>query len=380
MKDLSADASSRRIITGEVGSGKTIVFGLIAAAVVDGGGRAAILLPSDTLAQQVTQELSGYFPDISQRILRVEAGSKNADATEDAALLIGTTALLHNAGHLSFDLIVVDEEHKFSVNQREGLLDEGAHLVEVTATPIPRTRALIEYAGIPVSRLESHTDKTIVTTLYSEQTKAQLFAGVRESLARQEKVLVVYPLREDSTANDSSSLQSAMQALNKWRKAVPGANIDVIHANLPSEHIASVLGAFASGDLQVLLSTSIVETGLNIPGLMRVVVVNAERHGLSALHQIRGRVARWGGTGYCDLLPTPGLKKEKLDRLQVLVDTTDGFELALQDMKLRGAGDITATGASQSGTTPGTVFGNPLFSEYLEETAMLLTGPRISTV
>ncbi len=368
--DLHQPLVMRRVLVGDVGSGKTAVYAITAASVVDGGGSVAILLPSDALAKQVFREILAWWPDLQSVTERVGPKRKGRDIPGGARLLIGTTALLHQLGDRELSFCVIDEQHKFSVGQREQLLANGTHLLEVTATPIPRTQALIEYGSTPVSRLDAHTGKNIVTRLFRKNDRAAVFQGVRESLERDERVLVVYPLKEETTSEAqvcTGDLQSVEEGLVRWRKALPDVAIDCVHAGMRDAEKDAAMKRFRNGEVQVLLSTSIVETGLNIRNLMRVIVVNAERHGLTALHQIRGRVARYGGTGYCDLLPSEVVGQPSLNRLQVLVETTDGYEVARRDMQLRGAGDLQKEASAQSGATPSVIYGNTVHMKYLEE-------------
>ncbi len=366
--DLHQPLAMHRVLTGDVGSGKTACYGLSAVSVIDGGGSVAVMLPGDTLATQVYDELLSWWPDIAA-VTTLVSGKRRVQPSDGTRLWIGTTALLHQLDLEALSLCIVDEEHKFSVAQRQRLMSRGTGLLEISATPIPRTLALVAYGGSAVSQLESHTHKQIITEVHSPASTKTVFAGVRESLARGERVLVVYPLKNSSKAADarSADLQNLSLGLERWRKACPDATIAAIHSEMDRQQINQTLAAFKAGDLQVLLSTSIVETGLNIPNLMRVVVVNAERHGLSALHQIRGRAARYGGTGYFDLIPSKSAKRHSLERLQVLAETHDGFEVARRDMKLRGAGDLSKTGARQSGATPGVLYGADVHSQYLDE-------------
>lgn len=372
--DMSSGTAMRRLLYGDVGSGKTVVYALIAMSVIDAGGIVAILLPSETLASRIYAELNEFWPDVKDVSYRVSASKGRGKLfPANVKMFVGTTALLHQLPSTHIDLVIVDEQQRFSAPQREKLMSEGTHLLEVTATPIPRTQALIKYGSTPVSRLSNRVPKMIVTQIYNSASKAKLFQGVRESLSRDEKILVVYAMKSSSgSVRSKSEVQNLDDAYRRWSSSIPEARIEVLHGDMPADKVASVLSKLDSGETNIVLSTSIIEAGLNIKGLMRVVVINAEMHGLLNLHQIRGRIARYGGVGYFDLLPSPEAKEQSLVRLEVLCSTEDGTEVAEKDLALRGAGDISKAGTTQSGNTAGILYGACNASPYLELMAQSL--------
>lgn len=372
--DLSSGQVMRRVLSGDVGSGKTITYGLAAVGTAKCGGRCAILMPSEALGSQVYSELLEVFPDLAGKITLALASDspKNHTSPCSGHIYIGTTTLLYRYPPASFDFVVVDEQHKFSVSQRNSLVEQGTHLLEVSATPIPRTQALLTYARLPISKLEPHTPRTVLTRVYKQTEKQSLFDNIKASIARGEKILVVYPLKEKGKQGDRD-LQNVETALPKWTSLLPGAKVDRVHAGMRSSEVTEAIGRFRQGDTDVLLSTLIVETGLNIKNLMRVVVVDCERHGLSALHQIRGRCARYGGQGYFDLVPSAGAPKKSINRVKLLEKYHRGDQIAEQELILRGAGDM-ASGLVQSGIASGVLYGTAGHLKKLEFAAELLNG------
>jgi ATP-dependent DNA helicase RecG len=376
LKDIDSDFAAgecmRRVLTGDVGCGKTIVYLAAAISFVESGGTAAILLPSDILSQQIFGDALALVDPGTESIVRIVAGGSPPESRIGLpTLYIGTTALLHQLPPGTVDFVITDEQHKFGSSQRDVLAGKGVHALEVSATPIPRTQALIEFAGIPISTLESHTQKNIVTKVFNQFDRGELFSSVRKTLSLGDKVLVVYPLKETS-AGSSSELQNVQDALDRWRHSLPEASIEMIHAGLPVETVTSALSRFRDGTTQIILSTSITETGLNIPGLMHVVVINAERYGLTSLHQIRGRCARHGGVGHFDLLPSPNCTDASMERLHILENETDGFKVAAANLRLKGGGDIFGSGTRQSGSVKSIYYGPLIETSHLELATAIL--------
>lgn len=374
LDDLSSPSPMRRILSGDVGTGKTAVYGTICASIVDGNGTAAILLPNESLASQVAREFESWWPDLPMQLITGNSG----DELICAPLVVGTTALLfRDLGHP--DLVVVDEQQKFSREQREQLVGPETNLLEVTATCIPRSQALVRYGVVKVSKLtKCHTPKTIHTRIWPREEWGGLFRSVKETLAAGDQVLLVYPLREKNEKPEAEEdenqqkgvnrpeLRSAAEVYQKWNDFFPG-KVRLIHGQMTDDEKGSALRDMREGKASILTATTVVEVGINLPKLRRVVIVHPERHGLTTLHQIRGRVARQGGEGWCDLfLPYP-VKDTTMERLRVLEKTQDGFKVAEYDMRLRGVGDLSRESSKQSGADETFLFGRPVRMEILDE-------------
>jgi ATP-dependent DNA helicase RecG len=291
-------------------------------------------------------------------------------------VLVGTTALLHRSIPWQPDLLVVDEQQKFSREQREQLMGENTNLLESTATCIPRTMALARYGVIHVSKLtRCHCKKTIYTKIWLKPEWKQLYEQAMRTLSHGDQIMLVYPLREKAEVQDKegnsktaslSHLRSASEIYEIWNARFPG-QVRLLHGQMENELKREVLDDLRSSKASIAICTSISEIGLTIPNLRRVIVVHPERHGLITLHQIRGRLARHGGEGYFDLfLPYP-LKAEAFERLRVLEMTCNGFEVSELDMRLRGVGDLSHASDKQSGSDETFLFGRSVRLSLLDE-------------
>lgn len=334
------------LISGDVGTGKTAVYAVIAAYVASAGGRVAVLLPNESLAVQIYEEIASYFEHFKFGV-GVITGSREVNPTVE--IIIGTTALLHrDMGKL--DLVVCDEQQKMATGQREQLRGKHTHLIEVSATPIPRTMALAIYGAVKIFKItKCHAQKTIITKVWHKADNAIMMLNVMNTVHSGKKVLIVCPKRE-TEEGDEDGLVSAQALAAKFERFAPG-RVVLSHAGLSADKNEQAIKAIKNGDASILISTTVVEVGITIANLERVVVVHAERFGLQVLHQIRGRVVRHGGTGYCDLyLPKELKNPESIKRLKLLEQISDGFKLAHEDMRLRGMGDISVNGKTQHGS------------------------------
>ncbi|MCA1787994.1 MAG: hypothetical protein LC657_18630, partial [Desulfobacteraceae bacterium] len=279
------------------------------------------------------------------------------------------TALLFRAKENNFDFVIVDEQHKFSRDQREKLVQQGTHLLEVSATCIPRSLALMKFGFQKTSKLtHCHVDKHIDTKIRTIEDKLSLFQDIKKTLEDKGQVLVVYPKKFDDPES-SSTLPAVEEALPAWEKAFPG-QVGMIHSGTPADQKEEIIKNITEGQINVLISTTVVEVGLNIPNLKRVTIMHAERHGLAGLHQLRGRAARQGGLGHCDLyLPVPAhiVKEKVMERLGILTETNDGFKIAAHDLKLRGAGNLSKESDKQSGADETFLFGRGVRMDILED-------------
>lgn len=345
----------RALLQGDVGSGKTAVFGVLCAALVADGGRAAILLPSTVLAEQVHREVSSYWPDLTPLLI---TGDATPTDLTTARWLIGTTALLHRPVG-AIDLTVIDEEQKFAIEQKQQLAASGGHHLTVTATCIPRTLALARYGALQVAALpEGHASRSIETTIHhpTPEAKTNLFAAIRQDLRMGQQVLVIYPLRERRDPDDRHSVEGAVEA---WSKVFGPELVRGLTGHDDDARKIAVMADMREGRARILIATTVVETGVTLGKLRRVVVIHPEKLGLSTLHQLRGRAARHGGDGNMDLVLMGPVSDKTLTRLTILTQHTNGFAVAEHDMVLRGYGDLGVEATRQSGADQSLLFGQP---------------------
>lgn len=363
---FSRDAVGSMLLTGDVGSGKTFCYLTIAAAAADCGGRIAVLLPSSPLAAQVAGDARTYFPGINVALV-VQDSEEDAEA---AQIVVGTTALL-NRRVGRFDLLICDEQHKLGASQRRQLCSPGTHFLDVTATAIPRTLALARYGMIESFHIEQgHARKKIRTRLWTGN-KSGLFAELRKDVEAGDRALVVYPAIEaNNKAAPGKQLRSIEDAQDKWMKIFPD-RVRVLIGKMTDEEKTAALSDLVEGRASIGICTSVVEVGINIPRLRRVVVVHPERFGLTALHQMRGRIAREGGTGSFDMLLTDEPSDAVRKRLDVLVRCNDGKAIAEEDLRLRGPGEIHAAGEKQSGSALSILYGRELSIDAMEAMAQI---------
>lgn len=374
--DMSQQRPMRRILSGDVGTGKTAVYGTIAATIVDAFGTAVILLPNESLAEQVAREFGEWWPDLP---LQLVTGSTSGEVV--APLVIATTAALFRDTVVP-DICIIDEQQKFSREQREQLVGPETHQLEVTATCIPRSQALVRYGVVKVSKLtKCHTPKTIHTKIWQHNQWSEISAAIKATIAAGDQVLYVYPLREkgekpevDDEEESKASrpeLKSAAEVFEKWEKLYPG-KARLLHGQMTADEKKAALGDMRSGAASVLIATTVVEVGITLPKLRLAVIVHPERFGLTTLHQLRGRLARLGGEGHCYLfLPNP-VKEATMVRLQVLEKTQDGFVVAEHDMRLRGVGDLSRNSNKQSGADMNFLFGRSVSIDALDSVMEML--------
>lgn len=364
MEDIAADMAGpkamKRLLQADVGLGKTVPILVAMAATADAGGRAALLAPSTPLATQLHRDFTAWFPDLPVRLVTGELDDRDLRADR---LLIGTTALLHrHVGPLS--LVVVDEEQKFAVEQREALTGLGAHMLSATATCIPRTMALARYGAVAVSRLRTpHVQKEIRSRNWPPEARRELFAQLRQHVVAGGQLLVIYPKKDATGEEDALSAVDSSYA--HWERLFPGL-VRTLHSEADDAVKDQVLADMRSGAARVLVATTVVEVGITIPDLRRVLIVSPERLGLAQLHQLRGRVARTGGVGWCDLYSPTALKDEQKQKLDAFLACKDGFEVAELDMRLRGFGDLSMEGSQQSGSDNGVLFGTQITPSHVE--------------
>lgn len=358
---FSRPKAAMMLLSGDVGSGKTLCYLTLAIAVARQGGTVAIMLPNTVLAGQVYETAREHFQDVAMALV---TGGTKQEAAEGTRILVGTTALLSRQRHRHYDLVVTDEQQKLGAEQRRALLKEKTHILDVTATAIPRTLALARFGVIESHHLQQgHAAKAITTRVWMPEQMRELYAQVRETIANGDRVLVVYPAIDRGTRQ--TGLRSIEEARDKWEAAFPG-RVRILNGRIGEDELAANLRAIIHDEASIGICTSVIEVGINIPRLRRVVVVHPERFGLTTLHQFRGRLAREGGAGSFDMLLTAIPKDKTLKRLQVMEQTTDGYAVAREDLRLRGPGELMPGGVKQSGGALSILFQRELDTANLE--------------
>lgn len=359
--DLAAGTPMHRLLQGDVGSGKTVVAALAAAIAIDAGWQCALMAPTEILAEQHFRKLVQWLEPLGVQVAWLTGGRKGRGRREQlalvesgaAGLVIGTHAVIqHDVVFARLGLAIVDEQHRFGVAQRLALRDklEGSvlepHLLMMSATPIPRTLAMTYYADLAVSTIdELPPGRTpVVTKLFAEDKRDAVIARIRDEVAQGKQVYWVCPLVEESEALE---LRDATATHQQLTAALPGRMVGLLHGRMAAAEKAAAMSLFTDGTMQVLVATTVIEVGVDVPNASLMVIEHAERFGLAQLHQLRGRVGRGAVASVCVLLYTPPLSPAARDRLRAMSETTDGFEIARRDLEIRGPGEFM--GARQSG-------------------------------
>lgn len=364
---LQHGAPIRHVVAGECGSGKTCVGSVVAAAVIDESpaARVLVLVPNGALAMQFRREFNTAFPDIKTGLVTAQSEAEDAQGK----VIFGTSAALHtDLG--AFDLVIVDEQQNWSRAQREQYVASNTHLIELSATLIPRTQALVKFGKVTVSQMRStHAARDIRTRLWQgKQGATDLMREVAAVIAKGDPVVVVYPKREATGGDAIPDRYSIGMATPRWERAFPG-QVRAITSDDDAAGKQAAIADIEAGRARVLLATTVVQVGLNISGLRNIVIAHPERHGLTGLHQIRGRVARQGGVGYCELLAIETISDKARARLDALMSTTDGFALAEKDLELRGTGDMGVDSQTQSGADQTFLYGVAMSADLIQEVA-----------
>ncbi|MGR5096614.1 helicase-related protein [Vibrio maritimus] len=366
----------RSVLMGDVGTGKTIVGAMVARHFVDAGGRVAIMIPSVILGIQIYTELVELFPELSvcfllnrAELARFKGRGFNvaAEVSESMDIVVGTSAIIHNRASVEFDLVWVDEEQRLGVSQKEAeLVTVGrTHLLLSSATCIPRTQAMLELGMVPYFAITRyHTPRQVLTELFSHNQVVDVVHRVQDTVAKGFKVLFICTKRESLQEGSQQDRVDAQSLYQDWVEVYGEDSVKLAHGGLSKEVNDQAMTDMKTGSGRILVSTTFVEVGVTIPNLMHVVVINPENLGLMQLHQIRGRVARSGGVGYCDLIPTKPISDDSLIRLKTLCENEDGFSLAKADLLLRGMGDM-GDGTAQSGQGKGLLVDHAIEFESL---------------
>lgn len=356
--DMDSGRQMNRLVQGDVGSGKTLVALMAMLIAVDNGFQACLMAPTEILAEQhlatVLQMLRGTGVK-AELLTGIVKGKRRTDVLQRLAsgelhILVGTHALIEDTVQFAnLGLAVVDEQHRFGVKQRAKLWaknDNPPHVLVMTATPIPRTLAMTIYGDLDVSVIdELPPGRKPIQTLhkYDNQTTS-LYAGIRQQVNLGRQVYIVYPLIEESEKTDLKNLEEGYAALTE---IFPEYKLSKIHGRMKSKEKEAEMARFANGETQILVATTVIEVGVNVPNASVMVILDAQRFGLSQLHQLRGRVGRGADQSYCILVTNRALSAETRKRIDIMCETNDGFRIAEADLKLRGPGDLEGT--QQSG-------------------------------
>lgn len=357
-KDMGSGRQMNRLLQGDVGSGKTLVALMTMLIALDNGYQACLMAPTEILAAQhyetITRMLFGMNVKVELLTGSVKGkkreGILNGLLTGDVQILIGTHAVLEDTVNFaSLGMVVIDEQHRFGVAQRAKLWSKNIqppHVLVMTATPIPRTLAMTVYGDLDVSVIDELPPgrKPIQTLHQFDNRRAQLYAGIRNQIGEGRQVYIVYPLIKESEKIDLKNLEEGYEQICA---EFPQCSVSKVHGKMKPAEKDEEMQRFVNGETQIMVATTVIEVGVNVPNASVMVIENAERFGLSQLHQLRGRVGRGADQSYCILVTSYKLSEDTRKRLEIMVQTNDGFEIAEADLKLRGPGDLEGT--QQSG-------------------------------
>ncbi|MBT8137308.1 MAG: ATP-dependent DNA helicase RecG [Gammaproteobacteria bacterium] len=354
--DLACDNPMMRLLQGDVGSGKTVVAAGAALCAADAGHQVAIMAPTELLAEQHLATFRDWFEPLGIDVVwlsgRLKVAQRRAALTSIAAgapVVIGTHALFQEGVEFgSLALVVIDEQHRFGVHQRLALREKGAqgshvpHQLVMTATPIPRTLAMTAYADLDTSVIDEKPPgrKPVETVALPDNRRADVVQRVATALRDKRQVYWVCPLIEESDQLEAEAAENTASAL---AEALPDYHVALVHGRVKPEQRDRVMQAFKDGKVDLLVATTVIEVGVDVPNASLMIIENAERMGLAQLHQLRGRVGRGSDASSCVLLYKPPLSRMAKERLGVLRRTDDGFEVASKDLELRGAGELLGT-------------------------------------
>jgi ATP-dependent DNA helicase RecG len=366
-QDMASKAPMNRLLHGDVGSGKTVVAFAAMLGAVESGKQAALMAPTQILADQHYQTARKWLEPLGLRVaLRTGARSEESTTHETGIceIVIGTHALLHDAQLVkNLGLVVIDEQHKFGVAQRAKLIQKGntPDVLVMTATPIPRTLTLTIYGDLDVSTIDERPKERgkIITKVRPASKQADAAKFLLEQLEEGRQAYLVYPLIEESEKLD---VTAAKKGHEQWCKLLPNFSVGLLHGKLDAEEKDQVMRNFRSGKHEVLVSTTVIEVGVDVPNASVMYIHHAERYGLAQLHQLRGRIGRGEHTSYCVLF-VADKDEEAKSRLAIMEETTDGFRISEEDLKRRGPGDVL--GKAQSGQAP------LKFAELLADTRLV---------
>lgn len=373
--DIVPPFTMQRLVQGDVGSGKTLVALFAALRIIDWGGQAAFMAPTEILARQHAENISRYVERFNVRTAfltgNVKAGGRKtllqALKNGDIDILIGTHALFsRDVIYKDLQLAIIDEQHRFGVLQRQAIVEKGRqllntsyagpHILMMSATPIPQTLALTAFGDLDISTIKTLPQgrKPVTTYLVANGHESNAYNVVRQELEKGHQAYFVYPAIEDSETSDdentetspsqSENIKSAERAFSALsNEYFSKYKCALIHSRIPEDQQARILDDFRYGKIQLLFATTVVEVGVDVPNATCMVIEQADRFGLSQLHQLRGRVGRGSAQGYCFLIYRKNITENGIQRMKILHESTDGFIIAEEDLKLRGPGEITGT-------------------------------------
>jgi ATP-dependent DNA helicase RecG len=357
--DLRSGKQMNRLVQGDVGSGKTIVSFICMLVVIGNGAQVALMAPTEILADQHYQGLQPFAKSLGIEIDILKGSSRSAQRKsihrklEDGTLqiLVGTHALIEDKVQFkNLGLAVVDEQHRFGVAQRSRLWKKNQsvfpHILVMTATPIPRTLAMTLYGDLDISVIDEMPAgrKEVLTTHRYDSDRLSVFGFIRKQVQLGRQVYIVYPLIEESEKLDLKHLSDGYEAV---QRAFPEYDVGILHGKMKAQAKDFEMKRFVNNETKIMVATTVIEVGVNVPNASAMIIENAERFGLAQLHQLRGRVGRGADQSYCILMTGYKLTKESRQRINTMVSTTNGFDIAEADLKLRGPGDLMGT--QQSG-------------------------------
>ena len=356
--DMGSGRQMNRLLQGDVGSGKTLVALMSMLIALDNGYQACIMAPTEILAEQHLATIRDFLKDMPihvELLTGIVKGRKRSEVLQGIAdgtvqILVGTHAVIEDPVqflHLGF--VVVDEQHRFGVAQRAKLWSKSVnppHVLVMTATPIPRTLAMTIYGDLDVSVIDELPPgrKPVVTVHKYDNQMTSLYQGIRQQIHQGRQVYIVFPLIKESERIDLKNLEDGFESL---RQAFPDFRLSKVHGKMKPADKEEEMQRFVRGETQILVATTVIEVGVNVPNASVMVILDAQRFGLSQLHQLRGRVGRGADQSYCILVSKYELSTETRRRIDIMCDTNDGFQIAEADLKLRGPGDLEGT--QQSG-------------------------------
>ena len=357
-KDMGSGRQMNRLLQGDVGSGKTLVALMSMLIALDNGFQACMMAPTEILAAQHYETIKQFLFGMNVRVELLMGSVKGKKREEilkglltgEVQILIGTHAVLEDTvGFSSLGMVVIDEQHRFGVAQRAKLWSKNArppHVLVMTATPIPRTLAMTLYGDLDVSVIDELPPgrKPIQTIHQFDNRRASLYAGIRKQINEGRQIYIVYPLIKESEKIDIKNLE---EGYGHICAEFPDCQVSKVHGQMKPAEKDAEMQRFVNGETQIMVATTVIEVGVNVPNASVMVIENAERFGLSQLHQLRGRVGRGADQSYCILVTSYKLSEDTRKRLEIMVQTNDGFEIAEADLKLRGPGDLEGT--QQSG-------------------------------
>ena len=357
-KDMGSGRQMNRLLQGDVGSGKTLVALMSMLIALDNGYQACIMAPTEILAEQHLQTIMGFLHDMDIRVALLTGivkGKKRQEILDGlldgtVQILVGTHAVIEDTVQFArLGMVVVDEQHRFGVAQRAKLWSKSVnppHVLVMTATPIPRTLAMTLYGDLDVSIIDELPPgrKPVVTQHVFDRSLPSLYDGIRKQIHQGRQVYIVFPLIEESEKIDLKNLEDGFEVLCQ---VFPEFRLSKVHGKMKPADKEEEMRKFVSGETQILVATTVIEVGVNVPNASVMVILDAQRFGLSQLHQLRGRVGRGADQSYCILVTNVKLADDTRKRIDIMCETNDGFRIAEADLKLRGPGDLEGT--QQSG-------------------------------